>query len=154
MVLRLYGHPNSTCTIRTLTILYEKLVPFEFVTVDMMKGEHKSPPYLEKQPFGVVPYLVRNIYPLKLAHDLTSHCQDDDGFIVYESRAIGYYVASKYGDQGTPLVPSPTDLPAQTKLVQSLVSELTNFGPGERAVAENLSKPYVSSTNLRLSTLI
>lgn len=58
MVLKLYGHPNSTCTIRVLTILYEKDVPFELVTVNMQKGEHKTAEYLEKQAFGVIPYLV------------------------------------------------------------------------------------------------
>jgi len=60
MVLKLYGSPISTCTIRVQAILYEKNIPFEFVTVDMAKGEHKSPEYLEKQPYGVVPYLVRS----------------------------------------------------------------------------------------------
>lgn len=73
--------------------------------------------------------------------DLTFGWQDDDGFIVYESRAIGYYVATKYADLGTPLVPSPTDLQAHTKLIQALVSELSNFAPAERAIAENLFKP-------------
>jgi glutathione S-transferase len=37
-------------------------VPFEFVEVDITKGEQKLPEYLEKQPFGVIPYLVSYYY--------------------------------------------------------------------------------------------
>jgi len=59
MTLKLYGSINSTCTVRVLAILYEKNIPFELINVDMQTGEHKSPAYFEKQPFGAVPYLVR-----------------------------------------------------------------------------------------------
>lgn len=58
MVLKLYGSPVSTCTRRVAVTLKEKNVPFEFITVDIAKGEHKSPDFLVKQPFGQVPYLV------------------------------------------------------------------------------------------------
>jgi len=58
MVIKLYGlHPSSN-VLRVALILHEKNVPFEFVRVDMAKGEHKSSDYLEKQPFGQVPYIV------------------------------------------------------------------------------------------------
>ena len=59
MVLKLYGMPQSTCTKRVATILKEKGVPYQFVPVDVASGEHKSPEYLKKQPFGQVPYIVR-----------------------------------------------------------------------------------------------
>jgi glutathione S-transferase len=49
----------STCTRRVGIILYEKKVPFEIVPIDISKGEQKKPEYLEKHPFGVVPYIVR-----------------------------------------------------------------------------------------------
>jgi len=59
MVVKLYGlHPSSN-VLRAALILHEKNVPFEFVQVDMRKGEHKSPAYLEKHPFGQVPYIVK-----------------------------------------------------------------------------------------------
>lgn len=58
MVLKLYGMAKSTCTLRVATVLKEKEVPFEFVPVNLQAGEHKSPAYLEKQPFGQVPYVV------------------------------------------------------------------------------------------------
>lgn len=59
MVLKLYGSPMSTCTKRVAVVLHEKQVPFEMIPVDYAKGEHKSPEYLEKQPFGQMPYIVR-----------------------------------------------------------------------------------------------
>jgi glutathione S-transferase len=58
-ILKLYGYAKSTCTWRAATVLYEAKVPFEFVAVDVMRGEHKSPAHLEKQPFGQIPYIVR-----------------------------------------------------------------------------------------------
>ena len=62
MVLKLYGSAKATCTRRVATVLVEKKVPFEFYEVDWANKEHKSPAYLEKQPFGQVPYLVSFCY--------------------------------------------------------------------------------------------
>ena len=58
MVLKLYGTYRSTWLRLVAAVLKEKGVPFEFVPVDMSKGEHKSPEYLSKHPFGQVPYIV------------------------------------------------------------------------------------------------
>lgn len=64
MVLKLYGNSNSTCTKRVAIVLHEKKVPFEFINIDFAVGAHKKPDYLEKQPFGQVPYIVRcQIFP-------------------------------------------------------------------------------------------
>lgn len=60
MVIKLYGVSQSRATVRAATILVEKDVPFEFISVDFSHKEHKSPEYLKKQPFGQVPYLVRS----------------------------------------------------------------------------------------------
>ncbi|TRM64615.1 thioredoxin-like protein [Schizophyllum amplum] len=109
MVLTLYGHAISTCTRRVGMVLMEKNVPFKFVAMDYTKAEHKTPEYLKKQPFGQVPYL------------------DDDGFIVYESRAICRYICDKYPDQGTPLV--PTELKAKALFEQACSIEASNFDP-------------------------
>ena len=58
MVLKLYGSPSSGATRLVAFILHEKLVPFELAPIDLSKNEHKSPEYLEKHPFGQVPYIV------------------------------------------------------------------------------------------------
>lgn len=58
MVLQLTGSPVSTCTRRVAMVLHEKKVPFVFNAVDISKGEHKTPEFIAKQPFGQVPFLV------------------------------------------------------------------------------------------------
>ena len=71
MVLRLFGHRFSGCTKRAALILHEKNVPFEFVSIDLTKGEHKAPSYTEKQPFGQVPYLVSTSAALCVKRGIT-----------------------------------------------------------------------------------
>ena len=58
MVLKLYGVYGSPWVRLVVTVLLEKQVPFELVSVDFASGEHKSPEYLEKHPFGQIPYIV------------------------------------------------------------------------------------------------
>lgn len=124
MVLKLYGFAISTCTQRVKTVLYEKKVPFEMHIVNSL--QEKSPALLEKQPFGQVPYI------------------DDDGFILFESRAICRYIATKYSDQGTPLLPSPVNIQATALFEQAASIELTNFDSFATAIAvERVFKPYV-----------
>lgn len=150
MVLTLVGNPGTTCTRRVATVLQEKGVPFEFKSVDLMKREQKEPEFLEKQPFGVVPYIVNSLSSAKC---YTMHLikfelpQDDDGFILYESRAICQYIASKYADQGTPgLVPDFTDRKAYALFQQASSAELAYFNEyAEKAVLEKVIKPYVIS---------
>ncbi|KAF5364697.1 hypothetical protein D9758_005629 [Tetrapyrgos nigripes] len=107
MVLKLYGNPQSTCTKRVAAVLHEKKIPHELVTVDWSKI--KEPEFVEKQPFGQVPYL------------------DDDGFIVFESRAICRYIQAKFPDQGPKLVPSASDLKATALFEQAASVEAANF---------------------------
>lgn len=73
MVLKLYGSAMSTS--RVLMTILEKELPYEFILVDISKGEHKSEDFKQKQPFGKVPAL------------------EDDGFWIFESRAICKYLA-------------------------------------------------------------
>jgi glutathione S-transferase len=121
MVLKLYGNPLSTCTQRVATVLHEKNVPFEIVSIDLSKGEHKRPEYLAKQPFGQVPYI------------------DDDGFILYESRGISRYISTKYANQGNKLV--PTDLKEYGLFEQAASTETYHFDVyASRAVFEGLFK--------------
>ncbi|KAJ7046400.1 glutathione S-transferase [Mycena alexandri] len=107
MVLKLYAVSISTCTRRTATVFHELKVPFELIEVDWRNRAHKTAEFLEKQPFGQVPYL------------------DDDGFIVYESRAICRYVAAKYPASGL----IPADPKANALFEQAASVELTRFEP-------------------------
>ncbi|KAH6913598.1 glutathione S-transferase [Coprinopsis sp. MPI-PUGE-AT-0042] len=124
MVLKLYGWPKSTCTQRVALALHEKNVPFEFVMVDLFKRESKTPEYLEKQPFGQVPYL------------------DDDGFILYESRAIARYIADKYPDNEGCTLPALKDMKSRAMFEQACSIETANFDQfASKAVFEMIFKP-------------
>lgn len=109
MVLKVYGWLGSKPTYRVILVLKEKNVPFEFVGINPAAGEHKAPEYLKKHPFGQMPYI------------------DDDGFILFETRAICRYLALKYRDQGTPLIPDFNDIQATALFEQAASIEQANF---------------------------
>ncbi|KAJ6575794.1 thioredoxin-like protein [Mycena sp. CBHHK59/15] len=106
-ILELYSMKAATCMRRMATILHELKVPFEFIKVDFQNGEHKTPAYMEKQPFSQIPYI------------------DDNSFILYETCAICRYIAAKHPSLGLiPLEPK-----ANTLFEQAVVVESTNFDP-------------------------
>jgi glutathione S-transferase len=105
-MLKVYGHPMSTCTRKVLATLAEHGTPHEFVLVDIMVGAHKQPEHLARQPFGQVPSI------------------DDDGFELYESRAICKYLDEKVGGK---LVPK--DLKARALMEEWLSVETSNVTP-------------------------
>lgn len=92
MTLKIYGSPYSPCNKRVLLVCEEKGIPYELTTLNFAIGEQKSPEYVKLMPFGKVPTI------------------DDDGFILYESRAIAKYLSLKYKSQGVDLMPDLKDL--------------------------------------------
>ncbi|KAF9231923.1 thioredoxin-like protein [Melanogaster broomeanus] len=108
MVLKLHGFPISTCTRLVALICKEKEIPCELIVVDLTKGEQKSPALMQHQPFGVIPYI------------------DDDGFILYESRAICRYLVKKYPTQRT-LGLIPTDPQAVALFEQAASVEAMRY---------------------------
>jgi glutathione S-transferase len=62
--------------------------------------------------------------------------QDDDGFILYETRAICHYIAAKYANQGTPLL--PTELKANALFQQAASSEIFQFSDNIMKAAEEM----------------
>ncbi|PKU75100.1 probable glutathione S-transferase GSTF1 [Dendrobium catenatum] len=85
MVLKVFGNPISTCTVRVLACIEEIGLEYELVPVDLTTGEHKRPPHIHRNPFGQIPAL-----------------QDGD-LILFESRVINRYLVRKYG-KGTDLL--------------------------------------------------
>ena len=125
MVLKIHGNPMSTCTNRVQTVCEELGITYELVVAAFAKGDHKAPAFLAVQPFGQVPYI------------------DDDGFKLFESRAICRYLALKYGGVGT-LVPSPADLQKTALFEQAACVELSNFDSFAAGLAfENVFKGCV-----------
>ncbi len=57
-VIKLYGHELSGNSYKVRLLLELLKVPYEWVKVDLLKAEHKSPEYLTLNPFGQVPTLV------------------------------------------------------------------------------------------------
>ncbi|KAI0032400.1 glutathione S-transferase [Vararia minispora EC-137] len=124
MVLKLYGYATAPCTLRVAIVLHEKNIPYEFHTIDLTKGEQKAPAFLEKHPFGQTPYL------------------DDDGYGIYESRAICRYLDAKYEGRNPCLAPSPSDIQAYGLFEQAASVEASNFyKPLISALVEKLFKP-------------
>ncbi len=105
-MIKLFGHPASTCTRKALFTLHETSTPYELVLVDFAKGEHKQPAHVVRQPFGQVPAL------------------SDDGFELYESRAMARYIDDKAGSKLTPTEPK-----ARAMMEQWISVETSNFTP-------------------------
>jgi glutathione S-transferase len=76
--MKLYFHPISGHAHRAQLFLSLIGADAEIVTVDLAKGEHKSPEYLAKDRFGQVPLL------------------EDDGVFIGDSNAIMVYAAKKF----------------------------------------------------------
>ncbi|KAH7305649.1 putative glutathione S-transferase [Rhexocercosporidium sp. MPI-PUGE-AT-0058] len=124
MGLTIHGSPYSTCSQRVFTALAEKGVEAELHSLNFATGEHKQPAHLKLQPFGKVPVL------------------EDDGFFVYESRAIAKYIAKKYAGQGTKLMPEESDLKAYALFEQACSIEQNYFdGPANGICFEKVFKP-------------
>jgi len=120
-VVKLYGFTRTTCTKRVATILREKNIPYELVAINLAEKQNSSPEYLQKQPFGQVPVL------------------DDNGYLIYESRAIGRYIALKYASQGTQgLLPDYSDFEATGKFEEACSLEYSQFNPSMEGLAEEL----------------
>jgi glutathione S-transferase len=123
--MKVYGHPASTCTRKVLCLLAEKGVSAEFVMVDIFKGAAKSEEHLARQPFGVVPAL------------------DDDGFVLYESRAILRYLDAKL--PGASL--TPANLQDRGRMEQWIGVEQSYFSPpAMKAILEVFFAPMKGTT--------
>ncbi|KAJ7098547.1 glutathione S-transferase [Mycena belliarum] len=110
MVLKFYSGPYAAGGAGLVAMVLAELhIPFELMLLDMPNKAHKTPEYLAMNPFGLVPVI------------------DDDGLILYESRAICRYLAEKYADQGPPLI--PTDPKAKALFEQAASVEFANFFP-------------------------
>lgn len=102
--MKIYGHPMSTCTRKVLMTLAETNTTYELTTIDFATGEHKKEAHLARQPFGQVPTL------------------DDDGFKMFESRAMCRYINEKA--KGSLM---PSDLRGRALAEQWISIETSNF---------------------------
>jgi glutathione S-transferase len=78
--MKLYYHPVSGHSHRVHTFIGLLGLDVELVQVDLQNAEHKSPPFLAKNPFGQIPVL------------------EDEGHFIADSNAILVYLAKRYGN--------------------------------------------------------
>ncbi|KZV89326.1 glutathione S-transferase [Exidia glandulosa HHB12029] len=123
MVLIIYGFPASTCTRTVAAVCKEIGLEYKLVLVPF--PEVKSAENLARNPFGQVPTI------------------DDDGFELFESRAICKYLAAKYGKHTT-LIPTSQDLQEWAIFESAVNFEQHQFDEYARNIAiEKLFTPYV-----------
>ena len=103
-MLKLYGGARSRASI-VQWYLEELGVPYEFILLDMQAGEHRQPEYLAINPMGKVPAIV------------------DGDFQLWESGAILFYLAQKYGKM-------PPSLEEQAKINHWILFGNGTLGPG------------------------
>lgn len=103
-MLKLYGGARSRASI-IQWYLEELEIPYEFILLDMQAGEHRQPDYLAINPMGKVPAIV------------------DGDFHLWESGAILFYLAQKYGKM-------PPSLEEQAKINQWILFGNATLGPG------------------------
>ncbi len=103
-MLKLYGGARSRASI-VQWYLEELGVPYEFIMLDMQAGEHRQPAFLAINPTGKVPAIV------------------DGDFQLWESGAILFYLAQKYGNM-------PPSIEEQAKINQWILFGNATLGPG------------------------
>lgn len=107
--IRLFRHPLSGHSHRVELFLSLLGLPTELVDVDLMKGAHKQPAFLQTNTFGQVPVL------------------DDSGTVISDSNAILVYLARAYGGEAW----LPTDAVGEAAVQRwlSVAAGQLAFGP-------------------------
>ncbi|KIM22229.1 hypothetical protein M408DRAFT_79332 [Serendipita vermifera MAFF 305830] len=110
MVLKLYTTEIAGNGRRVAAILHELRIPYELVQPGSF-ADLKTEAWKDYRPFGQMPYI------------------NDDGFVLYESRAIAKYLATKYASSASPLLPAKDDLNATALYDQAVSVEMSDFEP-------------------------
>ena len=103
--MRLYDSPISGNSYKVRLLLLHLDRPYDYVPVDILKGETRTPEFLRKNPTGQIPVL-----------------ELDDGTCLAQSNAILFHLA-----QGTKYF--PRDLVDQTRVLQWLFFEQNSHEP-------------------------
>ena len=102
--MKLYGF-GPTRSLRALWSLKELDADFEFVSVNLLAGEHQRPDFLALNPAGKLPVLI------------------DGDLVLTESAAIVLYLVEKYREKGL----LPTDLEARAQVYRWLMFAVTEL---------------------------
>jgi len=113
MTIDLYLMPASGPCRGALMVAKELDIPVNLKNVDLMKGEHLTPEFLKMNPLHTVPVL------------------DDNGFYLYESRAIMTYLVNKYA-AGHDLY--PVDPQTRATIDRFLYFDVSSIGTGAKDI--------------------
>ncbi|PMS16890.1 glutathione S-transferase [Trinickia dabaoshanensis] len=102
--MKLYGFAGTRSQ-RALWGLNEVDADFEYVSVNLLEGEHKRPEFLRINPAGKVPVLI------------------DGDRVIPESAAIVLYLADKYPEEGL----MPVDLEARAQVYRWTMFAVTEL---------------------------
>ncbi|WP_439140875.1 glutathione S-transferase family protein [Planktotalea sp.] len=118
--MKIYNGNFSANALRVRAVALELGLDFETVEINVMGGENKSEDYLSINPNGKVPAL------------------EDDGFIIWESRAITTYLAGKRPDAGL----YPDDIKQRAIVDQWSYWQTVHLGPAmSKVIFERFFKP-------------
>jgi glutathione S-transferase len=111
--MKLYQFPFSPNCQKVVAVAHEVGMPLELATVDLFKGEARTPAMLAKNPNGKLPIL------------------EDGDFVLWESTAMLSYIAAKA--ERADLAPTT---PRERAEVERWTSwQVAHFGPAIRKVA-------------------
>ncbi|CAK9294321.1 unnamed protein product [Gordionus sp. m RMFG-2023] len=109
-----YRHQTHECPGRAVWMTTKALnMDIESVSINLDKGEHKTPEYLKMNPFHTVPMY------------------NDNGFVLLESRAIMKYLADKSGETSL----YPKDAKKRALIDSRLDFDLGKFWPALKEYA-------------------
>lgn len=118
--LQLHSYFRSSCSARLRIALNLKNLEYDVTTVDLLRGEHQTPAYVDLNPSKAVPLLTITEDPVERSMTLS------------QSMAILEYLEERFSDS-TPLLPSPSDTAGRARvralanLIASDVQPVTNL---------------------------
>ncbi len=119
--IRLYRHALSGHCHRVELLLALLHLPYELVDINLQQGEHKTPAFLQLNPFGLLPVI------------------DDNGTVVADSAAIMVYLARQYG--GEHYLPESPQATAAVQRWLAVAAGPLASGPAAARLATLFNKP-------------
>jgi glutathione S-transferase len=112
-MMKLYNGNFSPNALRVRAVVYELGIAIDMVEIDLRHGDNRKPEFLKLNPNGKVPVLV------------------DGGTVIWESRAINAYLATRYPEKGL----YPDDAGKRAVIDQWSYWQAIHLGPAMQRIA-------------------